>query len=155
MTSDGLTPRRPPPLLSSTINTHQRHLTTTHTNEPLDELVEAGTAPGGGLLLRLQRRLRQLEQENKTMNEELDKGVTNSSKLSTMKKNSSWHLDELEMDKLRTDLKALREEVLKGDEKAAKEQLIGKFHFYSNSLFDRSRFSTIRCIKCGIRTSSS
>ncbi|CAF1657490.1 unnamed protein product, partial [Adineta ricciae] len=139
LTSDGLTPRRPPPLLSSTINTHQRHLTTTHTNEPLDELVEAGTAPGGGLLLRLQRRLRQLEQENKTMNEELDKGVTNSSKLSTMKKNSSWHLDELEMDKLRTDLKALREEVLKGDEIAAKEQLLAQFDALNAELEHRRR----------------
>ncbi|CAF1537304.1 unnamed protein product, partial [Adineta ricciae] len=139
LTTDGLTPRRPPPLLSSTINTHQRHLTTTHTNEPLDELVEAGTVPGGGLLLRLQRRLRQLEQENKTMNEELDKGVTNSSKLSTMKKNSSWHLDELEVDKLRTDLKALREEVLKGDEIAAKEQLLAQFDALNAELEHRRR----------------
>ena len=127
MTSDGLTPRRPPPLLSSTINTHQRHLTTTHIHEPLDELVETGIVPGGGLLLHLQRRLRQLEQENKTMNEELDKGLTNSSKLHTIKGNSSWHLDELDMDKLKIDLKALREEVLKGDEKAAKDQLLGIF----------------------------
>ena len=126
MNTDGLTPRRPPPLLSSTINSHQRQLTTTHTNEPLDELAETGGVPGGGLLLLLQRRLRQLEQENKNINEELEKGVTNSSKLSSMKKNSSWHLDELEMDKVRNDLKALREEVLKGDEKAAKEHLLGK-----------------------------
>ncbi len=124
MTSDGLTPRRPPPLHSSTINSHQRHLTTTQTNEVLDELEESGG--GGGLLLRLQRRLKQLEQENKTMNEELDKGTINSSKLGTMKKNSLWHLDELEMEKLKNDLKALREQVLKGDEKAAKDQLLGK-----------------------------
>lgn len=123
MNSDGLTPRRPPPLHSSTINSHQRHLTTTQTNEVLDEIDEAG---GAGLLLRLQRRLRQLEQENKIIHEELDKGITNSNKLGTMKKNSSWHLDELEMDKLKNDLKSLREQVLKGDDQAAKEQLIGK-----------------------------
>ncbi len=129
MNSDGLTPRRPPPLHSSTINSHQRHLTTIETNEVLDELGETGG--GGGLLLRLQRRLRQLEQENKTMNEEFDKGITNSSKLGTMKKNSSWHLDELEMEKLKNDLKALREQVLKGDEKAAKEQLLGKNRLFS------------------------
>ncbi len=128
MTSDGLTPRRLPPLHSSTINSHQRHLTTTQTNEVLDEL---GESAGGGLLLRLQRRLKQLEQENKTMNEELDKGTINSTKLGTIKKNSLWHLDELEMEKLKNDLKALREQVLKGDEKAAKEQLLGKY----NSLF--------------------
>ncbi len=130
MNSDGLTPRRPPPLHSSTINSHQRHLTTIETNEVLDELGETGGG-GGGLLLRLQRRLRQLEQENKTMNEEFDKGITNSSKLGTMKKNSSWHLDELEMEKLKNDLKALREQVLKGDEKAAKEQLLGKNRLFS------------------------
>nr|ADD91458.1 myosin V-like protein [Adineta vaga] len=94
---------------------------------------------GGGLLFRLQRRLRQLEQENKTMNEELDKGQTNSSKLSSMKRNSSWHLDELEMDKLRTDLKALREEVLKGDEQAAKEQLIAQFDALNAELEHRRR----------------
>ncbi len=137
MDSDGLTPRRPPPLHSSTINSHQRHLTTTQTNEVLDELGETG----GGLLLRLQRRLRQLEQENKIMNEELDKGITNSSKSGTIKKNSLWHLDELEMEKLKNDLKALREQVLKGDEKAAKEQLLGKnlfveyFLFFSKKIF--------------------
>ncbi len=130
MNSDGLTPRRPPPLHSSTINSHQRHLTTTQTNEALEEFAET-SGSGGGLLLRLQRRLRQLEQENKTMNEEFDKGITNSSKLNSMKKNSSWHLDELEMEKLKNDLKALREEVLKGDEKAAKEQLIGKIYSFS------------------------
>lgn len=132
MTSDGLTPRRPLPLHSSTINSHQRHLTTTQINEPLEELAEADGS-GGGLLFRLQRRLRQLEQENKAMNEELDKGITNSTKLGSIKKNSPWHLDELEMEKLKNDLKALREEVLKGDEKAAKEQLIGKnlfLYFY-------------------------
>jgi hypothetical protein len=126
LNSDGLTPRRPPPLHSSTINSHQRHLTTTQTNEELEEIGETG---GGGLLLRLQRRLRQLENENKSMNEELDKGITNSTKLGTMKKNSSWHLDELEMDKLKNDLKSLREQVLKGDEQAAKEQLLGKLLF--------------------------
>jgi len=124
LNSDGLTPRRPPPLHSSTINSHRRHLTTTETDEVLDELGETGG--GGGLLLRLQRRLRQLEQENKTMSEEFDKGITSSSKLGTLKKNSLWHLDELEMEKLKNDLKALREQVLKGDEKAAKEQLLGK-----------------------------
>lgn len=123
MNSDGLTPRRPPPLHSSTINSHQRHLTTTQTTEVLDEIDEAG---GGGLLLRLQRRLRQLEQENKIIHEELDKGITSSTKLGTMKKNSSWHLDELEIDKLKNDLKSLREQVLKGDDQAAKEQLLGK-----------------------------
>jgi hypothetical protein len=120
LNSDGLTPRRPPPLHSSTINSHQRHLTTTQTNEALEEFAET-SGSGGGLLLRLQRRL----------NEEFDKGITNSSKLSSMKKNSSWHLDELEMEKLKNDLKALREEVLKGDEKAAKEQLIGKIYSFS------------------------
>jgi len=131
LNSDGLTPRRPPPLHSSTINSHQRHLTTTQTNEALEEFAETSGGSGGGLLLRLQRRLRQLEQENKTMNEEFDKGITNSSKLNSIKKNSSWHLDELEMEKLKNDLKALREEVLKGDEKAAKEQLIGKIYSFS------------------------
>jgi hypothetical protein len=35
------------------------------------------------------------------------------------------------MEKLKNDLKALREEVLKGDEKAAKEQLIGKIYSFS------------------------
>ncbi len=133
MNNDGITPHRLPPLHSSTINSHQRHLTTTETNDVLDDLGETG----GGLLLRLQRRLKQLEQENKTMNEELDKGITNSSKLGTIKKNSLWHLDELEMEKLKNDLKALREQVLKGDEKAAKEQLLGKqyFHFYQNKIY--------------------
>ena len=125
MNSDGLTPRRPPPLHSSTINTHQRHLTTTQTNENFEGLNDTG----GGLLLRLQRRLKQLEQENRLMNEELDKGITNSTKLSN-NKSSSWHLDELEMDKLRNDLKALREQILKGDEKAAKEQLLGKISIF-------------------------
>jgi hypothetical protein len=123
LNNDGLTPHRLPPLHSSTINSHQRHLTTTETNDVLDDLGETG----GGLLLRLQRRLKQLEQENKTMNEELDKGITNSSKLGTIKKNSLWHLDELEMEKLKNDLKALREQVLKGDEKA--------FHFYQNKIY--------------------
>ncbi len=133
MNNDGLTPHRLPPLHSSTINSHQRHLTTTETNDVLDDLGETA----GGLLLRLQRRLKQLEQENKTMNEELDKGITNSSKLGTIKKNSLWHLDQLEMEKLKNDLKALREQVLKGDEKAAKEQLLGKqyFHFYQNKIY--------------------
>lgn len=135
MNTDGLTPRRPPPLHSSTINSHQRQLTTTQTNEPLDELVEAGDITGGGLLLLLQRRLRQLEQENKLINEELEKGVTHSSKFNSMKKNYSWHLDELEMDKLRTDLKALREEVLKGDEQSARDNLLGKF-FASREAFN-------------------
>jgi len=129
LNSDGLTPRRPPPLHSSTINSHRRHLTTTETDEVLDELGETAGG-GGGLLLRLQRRLRQLEQENKTMSEEFDKGITSSSKLGTLKKNSLWHLDELEMEKLKNDLKALREQVLKGDEKAAKEQLLGKNLFF-------------------------
>jgi hypothetical protein len=133
LNNDGLTPHRLPPLHSSTINSHQRHLTTTETNDVLDDLGETA----GGLLLRLQRRLKQLEQENKTMNEELDKGITNSSKLGTIKKNSLWHLDQLEMEKLKNDLKALREQVLKGDEKAAKEQLLGKqyFHFYQNKIY--------------------
>ncbi len=140
MNSDGLTPRRPPPFLSSTINSHQRHLTTTQTNEVLDELGETG---GGGLLLRLQRRLRQLEQENKTMNEELDKGITSSTKLGTIKKSSLWHLDELEMDKLKNDLKALREQVLKGDEKAAKEQLLGKNLFFFFLVFQYKNFHFI------------
>ena len=125
MNNDGLTPRRPPPLHSSTIIGHQRHLTTTQTDDPLDDI---GESAGGGLLLRLQRRLKQLEQENKFINEELDKGTISSAKLGTMKKNSMWHLDELEMEKLKNDLKALREQVLKGDEKAAKEQLIGKYN---------------------------
>jgi hypothetical protein len=136
LNSDGLTPRRPPPLHSSTINSHQRHLTTTQTNEELEDLGDAG----GGLLLRLQRRLKQLEHENKIMTEELDKGITNSTKLGT-NKSSSWHLDELEMDKLKNDLKALRELVLKGDDKAAKEQLIGKIYFTfssSNQIFRSS-----------------
>jgi hypothetical protein len=140
LNSDGLTPRRPPPFLSSTINSHQRHLTTTQTNEVLDELGETG---GGGLLLRLQRRLRQLEQENKTMNEELDKGITSSTKLGTIKKSSLWHLDELEMDKLKNDLKALREQVLKGDEKAAKEQLLGKNLFFFFLVFQYKNFHFI------------
>lgn len=125
MNNDGLTPRRPPPLLSSTINTHQRHLTNTQINDPLDQLGETDSNIGSGLLLRLQRRLKLLEQENKTMNEELDRGTNNSSKTNTNKKNSFWHLDELQMDKLKNDLKTLREQVLKGDEKAAKEQLLG------------------------------
>ncbi len=125
MNNDGLTPHRLPPLHSSTINSHQRHLTTLESNDVLDDLCETG----GGL--------KQLEQENKTMNEELDKGITNSSKLGTIKKNSLWHLDELQMEKLKNDLKALREQVLKGDEKAAKEQLLGKqsFHFYQNKIY--------------------
>ena len=152
MTNNGLTPRRPPPLHSSTINTHQRHLS--ETNEVLDEL---GDSPGSGLLLRLQRRLKQLEQENKIINEELEKGITTSTKLTTMKKNSFWHLDELEMDKLKNDLKALREQVLKGDEKAAKDQLLGKLQYTTVRLTFTLFFSssTIRCIECGIRTSSS
>lgn len=130
MNNDGLTPRRPPPFLSSTINSHQRHLTTTQTNEILDDIDETA---GTGLLLRLQRRLKQLEQENKFINEELDKGITNSNK--TMKKNSSWHLDELEIDKLKNDLKALREQVLKGDEKAAKDQLLGMILLFNSFFF--------------------
>lgn len=130
MANDDLTPRRSSPLHPSTVNNHQRNLSTKHTNEVLEEVGEAG----GTLLLRLQRRLKQLEQENKTMNEELEKGIMNSSKLGMAKKNSSWHLDELEMEKLKTDLKALREQILKGDEKAAKEQLLGKI----NSIYYRS-----------------
>ncbi len=135
MNSDGLTPRRPPPLHSSTINS-QRHLTTIQTNEAIEDIGETG----GGLLLRLQRRLKQLEQENKTMSEELDKGIINSTKLST-NKNSSWHLDELEMDKLKIDLKALREQVLKGDEKAAKEQLLGNIYSFTSSIYFNKIFS--------------
>ena len=80
------------------------------------------TEGGAGVLLRLQRRLKQLEQENKTINEELEKGSNSSSKI---KKNSSWHLDQLEMDKLKNEMKLLREQILKGDEQAAKEQLLG------------------------------
>ncbi|CAF1188386.1 unnamed protein product [Adineta steineri] len=138
LNSDSLTPRRPPPLLSSTINSHLRQLTTINTNEPLEDLAEIdGNA--GGLLLRLQRRLRQLEQENKTMSEELDKGITNSSKLSTMKKHSPWHLDELDMDKLRNDLRALREELLKGDEQSAKDQLLAQFEALNAELEHRRR----------------
>ena len=145
MTNNGLTPRRPPPLHSSTINTHQRHLTT-ETNEDLNDI---DSSAGGGLLLRLQRRLKQLEQENKMINEELEKGSsTNSNKFNSLKKNSFWHLDELEMDKLKNDLKALREEVLKGDEKAAKEQLLGWFSLLLFFFIDSSSFSSIRCIKC-------
>jgi hypothetical protein len=135
LNSDGLTPRRPPPLHSSTINS-QRHLTTIQTNEAIEDIGETG----GGLLLRLQRRLKQLEQENKTMSEELDKGIINSTKLST-NKNSSWHLDELEMDKLKIDLKALREQVLKGDEKAAKEQLLGNIYSFTSSIYFNKIFS--------------
>ncbi|CAF3581761.1 unnamed protein product [Rotaria sp. Silwood1] len=56
LTNDGLTPRRPPPLHSSTVNNHQRYLSTTQTNETLEDISETG----GGLLLRLQRRLKQL-----------------------------------------------------------------------------------------------
>lgn len=115
MNGDGLTPRRPPPLHSSTINTHQRH-------EPFEELTEAGGATG--VLLRLQRRLRQLEQENKTINEELEKG-SNSSTKSKKNASSAWHLDQLEMEKLKNEMKLLREQILKGDEQAAKEQLLG------------------------------
>ncbi|CAF5060169.1 unnamed protein product, partial [Rotaria sp. Silwood1] len=136
LTTDGLTPRRPPPLHSSTVNNHQRYLSTTQTNETLEDISETG---GGGLLLRLQRRLKQLEQENKLMNEEFEKGITNSSKLGTIKKNSSWHLDELEMEKLKNDLKALREQVLKGDEKAAKEQLLAQFDALNAELEHRRR----------------
>ncbi|CAF1195423.1 unnamed protein product [Rotaria sp. Silwood1] len=136
LTNDGLTPRRPPPLHSSTVNNHQRYLSTTQTNETLEDISETG---GGGLLLRLQRRLKQLEQENKLMNEEFEKGITNSSKLGTIKKNSSWHLDELEMEKLKNDLKALREQVLKGDEKAAKEQLLAQFDALNAELEHRRR----------------
>ncbi|CAF3322996.1 unnamed protein product [Rotaria socialis] len=135
MVNDGLTPRRPPPLHSSTVNNHQRLLTTMQTNEMFEDIGETG----GGLLLRLQRRLRQLEQENKTMIEEIDKGVTNSSKSGTIKKNSLWHLDELEMEKLKNDLKALREQVLKGDEKAAKEQLLAQFDALNAELDHRRR----------------
>ncbi|CAF1137263.1 unnamed protein product [Rotaria sordida] len=50
LNSDDLTSRRPPSLHSSTINNHQRHLTTAQTNEPLEEIGETG----GGLLLHLQ-----------------------------------------------------------------------------------------------------
>lgn len=151
MNNDGLTPRRPPPLLSSTINSHQRHLTNTQINDPLDQLGETESDIGSGLLLRLQRRLKLLEQQNLTMNEELERGNTNSSKLNTNKKNSIWHLDELQMDKLKTDLKALREQVLKGDEKAAKEQLLGlkqKSHSFFIRFLQNLNFSPIRCIEC-------
>lgn len=132
MNSDGVTPRRPPPLHSSTVNNQQRYLSNNQTDEAFVDVSEAGG--GTGLLLRLQRRLKQLEHENKMMSEEFEKGITNSSKLSTTKKNSSWHLDELEMEKLKNDLKALREQVLKGDEKAAREQLLGKMFFLMNFL---------------------
>ena len=67
-------------LQSSTIITHQRHLTT-NTNDDLNDIDSPAVS---GLLLRLQRRLKQLEQENKMINEELEKGSTN----------SFWHLDE-------------------------------------------------------------
>ena len=154
MNGDGLTPRRPPPLHSSTINSHQRHLSTTQTNEVLEESDQAGS---GGLLLRLQRRLKQLEYENKTINEELDKGVANASKLSTAKKNGSWHLDELEVDRLKSDLKELREQILKGDEQATKEHLLGKISFVSLSIESTSASSpsrTIRCVERRIRAST-
>ena len=63
------------------------------------------------------------------MNEEIDKGIVNSSKSTTLTdKHSSWHLDQLEVEKLKQDFKALREQVLQGDEQAAKEQLMGKIH---------------------------
>ena len=53
------------------------------------------------------------------------------------------------MDKLKNDLKVLREKVLKGDEKAAKEQLLGWFSLLLLFFFiDSSLFSAIRCIKC-------
>lgn len=141
MTNNGLTPRRPPPLHSSTINTHQRHLTT-------EDEADMDASAGSGLLLRLQRRLKQLEQENKMINEELEKGSTNSTKINSMKKNSLWHLDELEMDKIKTDLKALREQVLKGDEKAAKEQLLGSIFSLLFLFISSSSFSSIRCPQC-------
>ncbi|CAF1093948.1 unnamed protein product [Rotaria sordida] len=135
LTNDGLTPRRPPPLHSSTVNNPQRYLSTTQANDTLEDIGETG----GGLLLRLQRRLKQLEQDNKIMNEELEKGITNSSKLGTIKKNSSWHLDELETERLKNDLKALREQILKGDEQAAKEQLLAQFDALNAELEHRRR----------------
>jgi hypothetical protein len=122
LNGDGNTPRRPPPLHSSTINAHQRHLTSTQT------IGAEETSGGGGLLLRLQRRLQQLELENKSMSDEIDKGSMNLAN----KKSPSWHLDELEMDKLKNDLKTLREQILKGDDQATKEQLLGKRnHFFT------------------------
>ena len=121
MNGDGLTPRRPPPLHSSTIN-HQRNLSITQTNEQLDETTQGSPT---GLLLQLQRRLKQLEQENKVIHEELDKGLNNPSKSSSRKTNSSWHLDQLEMEKLKNDLKVLREQILNDDKQAAKDKLLG------------------------------
>ena len=85
LNGDGLTPRRPPPLHSSTINHHQRHLSTTQTTEQQFDDLPEGTSTSA-LLLRLQRRLKQLEYENKTINEELDKGSN------TKKTSSTWHL---------------------------------------------------------------
>ena len=94
--------------------------------EDIDE-----TNVGPALLLRLQRRLKQLEQENKIMNEE----IINSSKSAILTdKHSSWHLDQLEVEKLKHDFKLLREQILKGDEQAAKEQLMGKIYLLVSSL---------------------
>jgi len=132
LNGDGLTPRRPPPLHSSTINHHQRHLSTTQTTEQQFDDLPEGTSTSA-LLLRLQRRLKQLEYENKTINEELDKGSN------TKKTSSTWHLDQLEMDKLKTDLKTLREHVLKGEEQIAKEQLLAQFDALNAELEHRRR----------------
>ncbi len=63
------------------------------------------------------------------MSDEIDKDSGNLTK----KTNAPWHLDELEMDKLKNDLKALREQVLKGDEEAAKEQFLGKINLFTST----------------------
>ncbi|CAF2991114.1 unnamed protein product, partial [Rotaria sp. Silwood2] len=91
LNNDGLTPCHPSLLHSSTINSHQGHLTTTQTNEVLENIGE--TSGGAGLLLH-----------------------------------------ELEIDKLKNDLKVLREHVLKGDEQAAREQLLVQFEALNTEL---------------------
>ncbi|CAF0778200.1 unnamed protein product [Didymodactylos carnosus] len=135
--------------LSSTINWRQDQDGQQDANKNL--LTEGG----GGLLLLLQRRLQQLETVNKTLTDELDKvtknannggprsslisGSTSIDGTTSADKTQSWHLDELEMDRLKNDLKSLRESVLKGDETGAREQLLAQFDALNAELDHRRK----------------
>ncbi|CAF0903155.1 unnamed protein product, partial [Didymodactylos carnosus] len=124
--------------LSSALNLEQGH-----DGEPQASNKNNLSEGDGGLLLRLQRRLQQSETVNKALADELDKatksdgdrdryllatsGSISVNKTTATDKAHSWHLNEVEMERLKNDLKSLTELILKGDKTSAREQLLGQF----------------------------